>query len=342
MTISRVIEEAEEPAAVALEMLPVIEVIKELRQVYQTLPEAADFEKDDSSPEFRKWQEKVDAYRERAVVVRSMISEFITKTGSAVKLQDYQSDTEIEEIQRSLDLFQQSLELELRSVRYGNDPVASRFPMLSSRGAKPNRLPVGWSEAAWPQKLTVEAVKQFLEWILLCYETSDAGRKPEWRERVANSGRYRKKIYTLRELLRLLASETGQQIPSQPPPEDADFEFALDWISEAISMLTKIAPDGGLGVGVSAEEEVELQADNLNSIESSGIQLKGESKALALLVQHPDWTNKKIAEEVGCSRTTVYKWKNFMSARKAIAGSIPRGSKNGKTGGIEAVDPDSL
>ena len=45
--------------------------------------------------------------------------------------------------------------------------------------------------------------------------------------------------------------------------------------------------------------------------------LRGEEKALAVLVSHPEWTDKKIAEHVGCHRTSLYRWGRYTAAREA-------------------------
>jgi hypothetical protein len=55
-----------------------------------------------------------------------------------------------------------------------------------------------------------------------------------------------------------------------------------------------------------------------------------ESKALAILVQHPDWGPSKIAEKVGCSRGHLYRMKQFQRARAALKQGkheLPLGSK---------------
>ena len=43
-----------------------------------------------------------------------------------------------------------------------------------------------------------------------------------------------------------------------------------------------------------------------------------EAKALGVLTEHPEWTNKKIAETVGVARTTLYKWPKYVAARKVL------------------------
>ena len=74
--------------------------------------------------------------------------------------------------------------------------------------------------------------------------------------------------------------------------------------------------------------------------------LTGEERALALLVAHPEWTDAHIAEKAGVSRTTLYKpnWTRYQAAREALKqgrGSLPRGTKDGETGDVEAWDDDS-
>lgn|GEM_PF-1500205 len=66
-------------------------------------------------------------------------------------------------------------------------------------------------------------------------------------------------------------------------------------------------------------------------------------QALALLVNHPDWTDTRIAGAVGVHRTTLYKpkWRTFQRAREAILSGrdeLPSGSKSGRTGLLEAWD----
>lgn len=61
--------------------------------------------------------------------------------------------------------------------------------------------------------------------------------------------------------------------------------------------------------------------------------------ALAVLQQHPDWTNERIAHAIGCARTTLSRWPDFQQARRIIKGqkqSHLRGYKDRKTGDMEA------
>ena len=70
-------------------------------------------------------------------------------------------------------------------------------------------------------------------------------------------------------------------------------------------------------------------------------QVKKMDLALAVLAQHPEWSDTRIAIEVGCNRTSLYRWNKFMIVREIIKSNknkYPQGSKDGKTGAIEAWD----
>jgi hypothetical protein len=74
--------------------------------------------------------------------------------------------------------------------------------------------------------------------------------------------------------------------------------------------------------------------------EPAADQLSAEAKALAVLADHPDWTNTAIAEAAGVVRTSLYRFPRFMQAREVQERERlekPRGSK-GKDGTIEAFD----
>lgn len=67
-------------------------------------------------------------------------------------------------------------------------------------------------------------------------------------------------------------------------------------------------------------------------------ELSKETRALALLAQHPKWTDTQIAAAVPCNRTTLYKWPMYKAARKTLKQGRwekPRGTKDGD-GNLEA------
>jgi hypothetical protein len=70
----------------------------------------------------------------------------------------------------------------------------------------------------------------------------------------------------------------------------------------------------------------------------------GEALALAMLVDHPDWSDTKIAKAIGVNRTTLYDWQNFKKAKEALKqgkNEFPKGSKNGKTGNMQAWEANT-
>lgn len=59
--------------------------------------------------------------------------------------------------------------------------------------------------------------------------------------------------------------------------------------------------------------------------------------ALALLVQHPEWTDTRIASEAGMQRTQLYRFPEFVEARKAIRAGRPsrKAFRDPRTGNLE-------
>ena len=67
-----------------------------------------------------------------------------------------------------------------------------------------------------------------------------------------------------------------------------------------------------------------------------------EAKALALLQQHPEWSDAEIAKRVPCNRSSLYRMRRFQAARawlKEQRNDRPRGYKS-DDGMIEAWDDD--
>lgn len=86
-----------------------------------------------------------------------------------------------------------------------------------------------------------------------------------------------------------------------------------------------------------------ISSSNDKIVKAGGPKLQKEALAVALLVQHPDWTNSKIADAVGCARTSLNRWPRFKLARAALQSgrpNLPRGQKDDETGDIEAWDDE--
>jgi len=102
----------------------------------------------------------------------------------------------------------------------------------------------------------------------------------------------------------------------------------LDQWHHNILLLTN--SDGKARDTAKKHEKPKLQAEKLSA----------KAKALATLVEHPDWSNTKIAEAAGISRTTLYDYPEFKAARKMQKQNkekIPRGRKD-QEGNVEAID----
>ncbi|MFG0242999.1 MAG: hypothetical protein ACF8R9_09455 [Phycisphaerales bacterium JB054] len=84
-----------------------------------------------------------------------------------------------------------------------------------------------------------------------------------------------------------------------------------------------------------------IAASNARVVKTGGPRLQKEALAVALLVQHPEWTNSQIAEAVGCARTSLNRWPRFVLARAALRSDragLPRGCKD--EGDLEAWDDE--
>jgi len=68
--------------------------------------------------------------------------------------------------------------------------------------------------------------------------------------------------------------------------------------------------------------------------------VSAEAKAVAILIDNPDWSDTRIAGEAGINRTTLYKFPKFREGRRLLKEqgkkSLPSGSKDGETGDMEA------
>lgn len=83
-----------------------------------------------------------------------------------------------------------------------------------------------------------------------------------------------------------------------------------------------------------------LTGDSIATPETkSRVRVKdAEAEALAFLAKHPEWTNKQIAEAVGCNEKSLYRMPTFRKARaigKSARSNVPRGYKDSE-GNIDA------
>ncbi len=84
------------------------------------------------------------------------------------------------------------------------------------------------------------------------------------------------------------------------------------------------------------EDRDEAEGDTEGTRDS----LSKEDKALATLIKHPEWTNKRIADTVGCNVAGMSRMKRFDKARKALKSGrrdVTPGEKDGG-GNVEAFE----
>ena len=108
-------------------------------------------------------------------------------------------------------------------------------------------------------------------------------------------------------------------------------------LSALIVEVRQVIIDAGTVEGEPAARPLDAEGGGENRNKQQE-ELTGEAKALALLVQHPEWTDTAIAEAVPCSRTTLYDWPKYMAAREALRqgrGQKPRGTRDAD-GNLEA------
>lgn len=94
----------------------------------------------------------------------------------------------------------------------------------------------------------------------------------------------------------------------------------------------------------SAEATAGDNADPGAELAAAPGNLSKEAKALAALIDHPEWSDQQIANAAGCKRESLYRMKRFTSAKAKLRegkGGMPRGRKDGGSGRVEAWDGDN-
>jgi hypothetical protein len=165
----------------------------------------------------------------------------------------------------------------------------------------------------------------------------NAAPAPHWDALIAylkqfNGGPYEAEIETLRQewmrpseanLAHIEAHAAGERLTA----DEFLARLALDRIKQYVAKrpLLKAVVDGD------------------EAPKSSGLKLNTEAKAVAVLTDHPDWTNKDIAEHIGCHPKTLSRLPLFKAARgflkEAHKKNVARGSKwPSDGGGVDAWD----
>lgn len=135
-----------------------------------------------------------------------------------------------------------------------------------------------------------------------------------------------------------------------------ELDYVAEWWNRAVGHGTvAIHPDGSASLQEEADEvedldlrdpdfeapEVDVPPDqaSVGQVPTPPKGLTKKAMALALLADHPDWTNERIAKAVGCHPKYLSQLPQFKAAKRAIRasgrGQMPHGSKTVE-GDIEA------
>jgi hypothetical protein len=121
----------------------------------------------------------------------------------------------------------------------------------------------------------------------------------------------------------------------------AEAEKTLRAAVFALDVLIAHVDAQGPPAGVAEPEfaEVTLVTDDVTQLPKR-IELPLESRALAVLMNHPDWTDVRIAKELRCHRGSLYRLGGYKAARELLrqnsTDTMARGSK--LNGELEAWD----
>jgi hypothetical protein len=195
------------------------------------------------------------------------------------------------------------------------------FPLVSARFSDdpdphplPSWLPADWESCSYPAINEVEAARQWLIDVRRPWED------PEGQYRWAKENDLLDTLGRLAQctgqdafrLARHLAKEHGWR-PLDEPEWTTDAHSGLfGQVQEELNRILQWMQDQG------------SETSTATSPAEAASSLPLEAKALALLVQHPDWTDTRIAKEVPCSRTSLYRWPRYGRQRELRGSSSKR------------------
>jgi hypothetical protein len=142
------------------------------------------------------------------------------------------------------------------------------------------------------------------------------------------------------------------QRPSQHSLKGTHLELGIDAAYALINRLCEeilgkhptpaFLPVSGIALTPKKLKQETATQSKIKSAAPDTEHMSGEAKAVAVLITHPDWTNKQIAKAVGCHPKTLNKWNVFRSARAILrAGKLDllKGIK-GRDRSLDAWDED--
>ena len=93
--------------------------------------------------------------------------------------------------------------------------------------------------------------------------------------------------------------------------EPADWRRRAQDYRAAVELLEEHLPH-------TPSEPGEPGGDGRQQNDEQGFRMGGEERALAVLAKHPDWTDTQVAEAAGVNRGSLYRWKRYQQAKRAM------------------------
>lgn len=164
----------------------------------------------------------------------------------------------------------------------------------------------------------------------------------------------------MKDILRLIVDDAlGYEFnrwlftKSQLLPQKADIKIPITYLCEnphaikhlqkALNMVVKLESEKIILIEPAVKELKKAGAEPAGTDETQDEKQspKLETKAIAVLMEHPDWTNKKIAKVIGCHEKSLSRFERFRASRALLKkqgkDSIYRGYKD-KEGNIDAYE----
>jgi hypothetical protein len=130
--------------------------------------------------------------------------------------------------------------------------------------------------------------------------------------------------------------------------DNLGFIALIQTYPQAADALTELGAGIQSALGVlrrsTAAERRTASAVAADDAEDTGDRPSLDARAVALLTDHPEWTDRRIAKTLKCHRTSLYRLRKYTAARKLLKqqgkAAMPKGVKP-QGGALEAWDNDA-
>jgi hypothetical protein len=140
---------------------------------------------------------------------------------------------------------------------------------------------------------------------------------------------------------KMVMAYSRYQYPFGGGPVDPEDRPAADEFRKLIGVIERLAcSDAPIAIREATAATGESGDDARSADDAEKASL--EARALAMLVDHPDWSDTRIADTLGCNRGSLYRLEKYKAARQQMkldgTGSTAHGSK--ADGRLEAWDAE--